>query len=650
MSQKQLILIDPRAYNYMKTAAVQNVEDALVELITNADDAYDKVEYSDKNNIKRKIDIEIYYPSEKNIKQQNYGSIIVRDNALGLTGERMQECFLQVGKFTSDDKSRGFFSRGAKDISSLGHVIFESIKDGMYSRVSIDNDSFGTTEVMNVEATEEIRKMLNIENNGLQVTIQLLEKVKISHPDVLCEALPKIVSLRSIFSDDNYEMKFISHQGDEITTQYLKYIFPKGDMIMEIKYEVPGYQDVIATMKLFKCKEQLERHHQKKYQEFGFFIKSEKVIHDIDSFDHEMKFDPDLQYFWGYIECDKINDLMRDFDNDKKNKKNPFPIIDPNRINGINKSHPFYRALIQLPMKRMKLILDEMDETEELESLNNIDISKLTDILKDLNIISTDFVPSDDHTLGLFSDPRGKLIRAIESERGKYVKVERNFFMNVFTFTGKGVDGDTYTTGDGQKVKNRSLEKTIERENELDIDSDEEQENEFGVVNDKQSLFREVEDEEVGDSKKIYVYDKNSIPEQAVNESNRYINAKKDSRFRILFKKDARRDYKFEIKRRINTITIKINIEHHLIRDYYVDENMDISDLSPEGLLILQQIMTEAFTRLLLQNEGSQSAELLQAGSGEELVEKFIVWKEKKEKIVEKLVYNVIRKLINDKK
>lgn len=642
MNQKQLILIDPRAYNYMKTAAVQNIEDALVELITNADDAYDRA------NIKQKfMEIEIYYPHKKDIQANRFGKLIFRDNASGLTGKQMKECFLQVGKFTSDADSRGFFSRGAKDISSLGLIVFESIKDGLYSCVTLDSDSYGEVKSIDIEATEEIRTKLKIKNNGLQVSIHFLEKINIAHPERLAENIPKIVSLRSIFGDSNNSIKLITHLDLETKEQLLQYSYPGGDLIMEVTYTVPRY-DAEATLKIFKAKTQLERNAQKKYNEFGLLIKSEKVIHDIDAFDHQLKFDPDMQYFWGYIECNKINELMRDFDSNKKNKKNPFPIIDPNRINGINKQHPFYRAMTKLPIKRLQLILEEMDEAEENENLNNVDISKLTDILKDLNIVSTDFVNDHTGSLGLFSDPRGKLIRAIESERGQFVKVERNFFMTVFSYQGKGVAGYDHPQGPKERnVLNMDSNEDDERDKELDIEEDE-QDNPKGDKMDNQQLFREVGENEVGDVKQLYIYDKNQIPEKALNESSRYINARRDAKFRIIFKKDPRRDYKFEIKRRMSTITVKINIEHHLIRDYYTDEHMDVADMSSEGLLILQQILTEAFTRLLLQNEAEQSAEILQSGSGEELVEKFIIWKDKKEKVVEKLVYAVIRKLIRD--
>ena len=70
--------------------------DAFVELITNADDAYDK-----GNIKKKKIHIDLDYN----------GLLSVTDQAIGLTGDEMKNCFLQIGNYTSQEDNRGFFTR-----------------------------------------------------------------------------------------------------------------------------------------------------------------------------------------------------------------------------------------------------------------------------------------------------------------------------------------------------------------------------------------------------------------------------------------------------------------------------------------------------------------------------------------------------------
>ena len=121
-TEKQIIKIDPRAYNFMKSTAITNITDALVELLTNSDDAYQK--NKELFTAPYLIDIEVNYDG---IDSEHCGSIYVRDQATGLTADSMYKCFTIVGEYNSDKKARGFFSRGAKDISALGDVIFESI-------------------------------------------------------------------------------------------------------------------------------------------------------------------------------------------------------------------------------------------------------------------------------------------------------------------------------------------------------------------------------------------------------------------------------------------------------------------------------------------------------------------------------------------
>ena len=83
---------------------------ALIELVTNADDAY---------NGKGDGQIEIVF----NKSAEPYkGVFIVRDKAGGLNGTRMEEAFTNLGdknqKAVADMGTRGLFGRGAKSPDS----------------------------------------------------------------------------------------------------------------------------------------------------------------------------------------------------------------------------------------------------------------------------------------------------------------------------------------------------------------------------------------------------------------------------------------------------------------------------------------------------------------------------------------------------
>jgi hypothetical protein len=104
---------------------------ALIELITNVDDAY---------NGKGDGQIEIVF----NKSAEPYkGVFIVRDKAGGLNGTRMEEAFTNLGdknqKAMADMGTRGLFGRGAKDIAALGRARFLAIHGGKFSSLEINS-------------------------------------------------------------------------------------------------------------------------------------------------------------------------------------------------------------------------------------------------------------------------------------------------------------------------------------------------------------------------------------------------------------------------------------------------------------------------------------------------------------------------------
>ncbi len=103
---------------------------ALVELITNADDAYGQADGD--------VVVEITRNEGEPV------AVSVRDNAKGLTLEELENCFSVLGGVTSGfaqgDDVRGLFGRGAKDTAAFGRTVFESIKDGHYGQFELTSE------------------------------------------------------------------------------------------------------------------------------------------------------------------------------------------------------------------------------------------------------------------------------------------------------------------------------------------------------------------------------------------------------------------------------------------------------------------------------------------------------------------------------
>jgi hypothetical protein len=103
---------------------------ALIELITNADDAYNS-----KGGLIRIRLLKSETPYQVKIS--------VHDKATGLDASAMEKAFARLGdlneKFVGDMGTRGLFGRGAKDIAALGKARFTSIRAGKFSSLEIDS-------------------------------------------------------------------------------------------------------------------------------------------------------------------------------------------------------------------------------------------------------------------------------------------------------------------------------------------------------------------------------------------------------------------------------------------------------------------------------------------------------------------------------
>ena len=91
------------------------------------------------------------------------------------------------------------------------------------------------------------------------------------------------------------------------------------------------------------------------FSQHGILIRSGIACHERSFLDDKFKDEQLVSNYLGTLECDYINQLAEEFDEyTTKNKnvsdKNPELIIDENRIHGLNRTHPFTKALFQKPL------------------------------------------------------------------------------------------------------------------------------------------------------------------------------------------------------------------------------------------------------------------------------------------------------------
>lgn len=598
MSELQFIQLNERAYRYIRQFSIKSAEDALVELLTNCIDAYNKTTIEYRN-------IEIMY----------FDNVLsVRDHAIGLTAEQMANCFLQVGNYTNTEGSRGFFSRGAKDISAIGDIEFHSIKNGKYSKVILNNDAYGRVDISDIDATDEIRNSIGLLENGLLVKLALLNNFLITSPLDFSETIVKLAVLRNIFSNDKNIINFSSTD----INKRLQYIFPESTMLLDLTYIVPGYS-VPAQFKVYKAAHAIEQPKKENELQFGFLIDDETTIYEVGTIDNRFRWNPYMPFVFGELICPHISTLLYEYDTIGASEKNPVPIIDPSRLTGTNKNHPFIIALLSIPKVRLDQILRELNSSISQQSISLSEISELFNELEKygLNIVEdrevkVNFVPSYDSNLA----------KAIQDDRMNYVTAEKNYMISgdfseqktetdkyveeqirSFIAANPGSESDSFIMSN---IGETSLDFTI-----MNIPGD--QSNDIfasintlggavlGALKVNPYVYR-ISD--MNKLTKIYIYSKGTFEEVTDPEVEGL--TIKNKKFKILFINDINITKRYTIDYD-DGVTIKLNLNDEIIKKYIVDnggEEVLIEDItSTKSLVFLKEMMIDIISTIITESD-----------------------------------------------
>lgn len=192
MTQNGTLEYTARAYGMdAKEAMRGRLDRALVELITNSDDAYGDLSGEIKLSVSE--------------GQGAFSSEVgVYDSATGLTADEMVNAFTKLGgkrsNLTKGGSSRGLLGRGAKDVAVFGKVVFLAIKNGKYSELEIANTAKWQLLQEDVAATPAHYERLKLapQKNGLAAIIHIVEKRDLPKPNDLTNSLKNTAQLRDL--------------------------------------------------------------------------------------------------------------------------------------------------------------------------------------------------------------------------------------------------------------------------------------------------------------------------------------------------------------------------------------------------------------------------------------------------------------------
>jgi hypothetical protein len=332
-----------------------------VELVTNADDAYGEIDGDIVINV--------------NTSKTGNNFISVSDNAIGLDADGLEKSFSVLGGkvsgFAEGKNVRGLLGRGAKDTAVFGKTTFESIKSESFASFTLTRQGDWTASG-NREVSAGDYKSLAIPTgtNGLRATIFVEIASKIPSQRVLFDRLVNNCQLRDISATRRILLKYVQNEKPQ-PSSVIRWSTPPGQEIVSTTLQIPGDPDATATLQLYKL-DQLESGSVTQESRHGIEVAGSKAV-----FANENFGETSIEFGWlhGRITCTFIDRLIRAFDEEKVHSEdNPDRLLRRDR-DGLEKNHPFYKALRASVLDLIQPILaefqpkkDKVSGSEELKS------------------------------------------------------------------------------------------------------------------------------------------------------------------------------------------------------------------------------------------------------------------------------------------
>jgi hypothetical protein len=361
-----------RGLRLLAKQAVDTLEKGLIELATNADESYNRLEKKGEV-VSGKIEISI--DRHTRIKPT---VVEVMDYAEGMDSEDMKECIAKYGEDTSRGGGRGVFGMGLKDaLIAFGGGEVISFKHGKKWQCSVAPNGDYVIGVPQ-KITRSDRKTFPNHERGTVVRAFIPPgQFQIGRCDTLKTNLQTHVCLRTIMSDPKRTVLLRDKKtGDE---QSLMYCQPDGELIREQTLEMAGYPSVRPVLRIFLAKGAEPLSQIGFCRTGGIVIRSFRACHEATLFG----FDED-QYavrLFGELTCDRIDELQRAGEQ----------VVTKER-DGLRRQHPFTQALIRAARAVVDgVVTTERKKAEQQQKVLETEETRkrFKDAVKSLNEIAT---------------------------------------------------------------------------------------------------------------------------------------------------------------------------------------------------------------------------------------------------------------------
>lgn len=320
MAIKEIPIPKPsRLIKQQAEATIQSLIDAVVELGTNSDDSYIRLE-SEKG--KHTGQIEIYVSREKGGRVKEF---YIKDFAEGMSKEDLEKAIAygeEASRFIEGKSVRGLLGRGLKEaILGLGEGEIFTRKNDILNIAKIWWDSkqrkalYEIFENLNYNSPLlEIEKFIQQRENGTLIRIKVKnERITIPEYERFKTQISDHYALRDINSSERRKINLIFFDLRKKVKNEVKIEFqePEGELIIDRVVKIPRYGDQIHV----KIKESPQLLTTKSpriesWSKAGILIKTKGAILDNQLFRYDN--DPVSYYFFGEVYCEGIAQRIRD--------------------------------------------------------------------------------------------------------------------------------------------------------------------------------------------------------------------------------------------------------------------------------------------------------------------------------------------------
>jgi hypothetical protein len=361
--------IDPQIIAQQAQSTIKSIVDAVVELLTNSDDSYRRLEQSQRP---AGGDISLHVVRSKG---GSCSLLEIQDHAEGMDWPSLERAITFAASssgFFEGRTVRGLFGRGLKEaIVGLGMGTIRTVSDSRESVVDIFTD--GRTPKYRIVRRERPVD----EGSGTQISIEVLsQKIKSPKFDVLYRQVSNHFALRDILQNNH---RFVQLRLDDTgisRTRPVVFDTPSGTKALEQPLKVEGFG--AATLTIFEATERLDFTAGDPSSVAGILVRTESAIVDHRLFGFEAE--DAAHYFFGHVDCPGIAAVLRDGD---------LGVLDPNR-SGLDWRHQYCRALdsaVKDAFRPLVYAKREALESRTGPKVKNEYRQKLNDLCKLLNAL-----------------------------------------------------------------------------------------------------------------------------------------------------------------------------------------------------------------------------------------------------------------------